>query len=149
MKRSLILLMLFAVSLCGYSQVWNGVTTDAPVTIKKTLVSSSEDEVVVDIKVGGYYSTTVETPKGKQIIIGADDMAPALVKGAPDLPTAPVSIIIGDMAEMMVAVIESEYIDIENVDEEAKDDNEEGTTEDGRADDQIITSDKSGDDFEE
>ena len=115
MKRSLILLMLFAVSLCGYSQVWNGVTTDAPVTIKKTLVSSSEDEVVVDIKVGGYYSTTVETPKGKQIIIGADDMAPALVKGAPDLPTAPVSIIIGDMAEMMVAVIESEYIDIENV----------------------------------
>ena len=52
--------------------------------------------------------------------------------------------IIGNIVKKLLVLI----IDIENV-EDAKDDNEEETTEDGRADDQIITSDKSGDDFEE
>lgn len=53
--------------------------------------------------------------------------------------------IIGNIVKKLLGLI----IDMEKVDEEAKDNNEEETTEDGRADEQIITSDKSGDDFEE
>jgi hypothetical protein len=53
--------------------------------------------------------------------------------------------IIGNIVKKLLCLI----IDVEKVDEEAKYNNEEETTEDGRADEQIITSDKSGDDFEE
>lgn len=49
--------------------------------------------------------------------------------------------IIGNIVKKVLGYI----IDMEKMSEEVK----EETTEDGRADDQIITSDKSGDDFEE
>ena len=105
MKRILLFTIMLCVSMFGYSQKWNGLKSDIPTNVKKTLVSSSDKEVVIDVKVDGYYSTTVTTPKGKQMIISADDMASMLKAGAPDLPMFPVSIIIDDNAEMEVSVL--------------------------------------------
>lgn len=115
MKRIFLFAMLLCVSLMGYSQKWNGLKSDNPTTIKKTLVSSSENEIIIDVKVDGYYSTKVNTPNGEQLIISGTDMAPMLVEGMPNLPSYPISVIIGDNAEMEVSIIKSEYTDIEGV----------------------------------
>lgn len=114
-KLFLSLMMLLCVSLVGYSQTWNGVKSDSPTVIKKSLVSSSENEIVVDVKVDGYYSTKVNTPKGEQLIITGTDLISMLKEGMPNLPVYPIPMIIGDNAEMEVSVISSEYTDIEGV----------------------------------
>lgn len=116
MKRLFLLVAAFLLcSTMGFAQEWVGIKSNTPVPFETSLISSSEKEVVVDVKVKGFYSEEVETPNGKQLVITGADMASTLVKGAPNLPMFPVSIIIGDKAEMEVSVIESEYTDIEGV----------------------------------
>ena len=44
-----------------------------------------------------------------------EDMASMLVEGAPDLPMYPISMIIGDNAEMKASVIKSSYVDFKNI----------------------------------
>lgn len=114
-KVSLLLIMLMMFASWAFSHEENGVRKDAPVKVKKTLVSSSEEKIIVDVKVDGYFATAVNTPQGEQFVISGDDMASTLVKGAPDLPMFPVPVIIGDKAEMQVSVINSEYVDVENI----------------------------------
>ncbi len=97
--------MFLLTSVMGFSQT----------KIQKSLVRSSEKEIVVDVKTGDFLMNEVDTPQGKQVIVSADDMASMLVKGAPDLPMYPISLIIGDNAEMEVSVVKSKYTDYENV----------------------------------
>ena len=116
MKKVYLLLALFLfASVTGFSQKWYGVGKNTPVKIQETLVSSSEDEIIVDVKVGGFYAETVKTPQGEQMIISGEDMAAMLTKGAPSLPMYPISMIIGDRAEMEVSVVKSNYVDFENI----------------------------------
>lgn len=107
--------MFLMASTLGYAQEWVGVDKNTPVKIQETLVSSSEEEIVVDVKVGGFIQTSVETPNGKQVVISGDKMAAMLTKGAPELPMYPISMIIGDRAEMEVSVVKSNYTDFENI----------------------------------
>ena len=107
--------MFLIASTLGYAQEWVGVDKSTPVKIQETLVSSSEEEIIVDVKVGGFYQTSVETPNGKQVVISADNMAAMLTKGAPELPMYPISMIIGDHAEMEVSIVKSNYTDFENI----------------------------------
>ena len=90
MKKVYLLLALFLfASVTGFSQKWYGVGKNTPVKIQETLVSSSEDEIIVDVKVGGFFAETVKTPQGEQMIISGEDMAAMLTKGAPSLPMYP------------------------------------------------------------
>ena len=114
-KLFLFVAMFLLASTFGYAQEWVGVNKNAPVRIQETLVSSSEEEIVVDVKVAGFYQEAVKTPNGSQLIISGEDMASMLIKGAPDLPMYPISMIIGDRAEMEVSVVKSNYVDFENV----------------------------------
>ena len=107
--------MFLIASTLGYAQEWVGVDKSTPVKIQETLVSSSEEEIIVDVKVGGFFQTSVETPNGKQVVISADNMAAMLTKGAPELPMYPISMIIGDHAEMEVSIVKSNYTDFENI----------------------------------
>lgn len=109
------MVMLMMLSSWAFSHEENGARKNTPVKVKKTLVSSSENEVVVDVKIDGYYATSVNTPKGNQLILSGDGMASMLVEGAPDLPMFPLPIIIGDKAEMEVNIIDAEYVEIENM----------------------------------
>ena len=102
----LVTMMLFASGLV-YAQEWVGVNENTPVRIQENLVSSSEDEIVIDVKVGGFFQTAVKTQLGEQVVISGEDMASMLVAGAPDLPMYPISMIIGNTAEMKVSVVES------------------------------------------
>ncbi len=116
MKKLFLFVTMFLIaSTLGYAQEWVGVDKSTPVKIQETLVSSSEDEIIVDVKVGGFYQTSVETPNGKQVVISGDNMAAMLTKGAPELPMYPISMIIGDRAEMEVSILKSNYTDFENV----------------------------------
>ncbi len=116
MKKSLLLtaiLMLF--SFMGIAQEWHGITKDSPAAPVVTLVSSSENEVVVNFELGGFYTTNVKTPNGTQVTVSAGKMALELEAGAPQLPYEVIPVMIGDMAEMDVNVVNSKYVDFENV----------------------------------
>ena len=116
MKKVYLLLALFLfASVTGFSQKWYGVGNNTPSRIQETLVSSSEDEIIIDVKVGGFFAEKVMTPQGQQMIIGGEDMAAMLTKGAPSLPMYPISMIIGDRAEMEVSIVKSNYTDFENI----------------------------------
>lgn len=116
MKKLFLLVAAFLMATTfAYAQEWVGVNKGTPTRIQETLVSSSEEEIVVDVKVDGFYRQSVVTDQGKQFVITGDDMALMLVKGAPDLPMYPISMIVGDRAKMDVKVVEAKYTDFENI----------------------------------
>ena len=116
MRKSSLLTALFLMfSFFGFAQEWHGITSDSPTKMKQTLVSSTENEIVVNVNIDGFYTNSVTTPNGKQVVVSVDKMACMLEAGVPDLPMAPVSVIIGDRAEMTVNVVNSTYVDIPNI----------------------------------
>ena len=116
MRKSSLLTALFLMfSLMGFAQEWHAITSDSPTKMKKTLISSTENEVVVKVAIDGFYTQNVKTPNGKQVVVSVDRMASMLEAGAPDLPMEPISVIIGDRAEMQVSVVNSTYVDFENI----------------------------------
>ena len=115
MKKSLFSLLFVALSAMAFAQQWTGISSNAPVGPKVKLVSSSEQQIVVDFSLGGFTLTRVNTPNGIQQIVSVPKMASMLESGAPDLPQFPVPAIIGDMAEMKVSVSKCAFTDYENV----------------------------------
>ena len=87
MKRYILILVALLFNVTDVlAQEWRGVDGCAPGKIQEYLVSSSEEEIVVDVKVNGFFMEKVMTPKGEQVIISGDDMVSMLETGAPDLP---------------------------------------------------------------
>ena len=115
MKKVLFSFLFVALSIMTYAQRWTSISSNAPANPVVKLVSSSEQQVVVDFSLGGFYLTRVSTPNGIQHIVSVPKMASMLEAGAPDLPQFPVPAIIGDMAEMQVRVTKSAFTDYENV----------------------------------
>ena len=116
MRKSLVLTALFLMfSFMGFSQEWHGITSDSPVKMKKTLVSSTEKEIVINVNLDGFYTQSVTTPNGKQVIVSAKDMAYELEAGNPQLSYDVIPVMIGDLAEMEVSVVNSTYVDYENI----------------------------------
>ena len=114
-KLFFVVTMMLLTSMSIFAQEWVGVNKSTPIKIQETLVSSSDDEIVVDVKVGGFFQSSVKTQNGQQMIIGGEGMASMLVAGAPDLPMYPISMIIGNTAEMKASVIKSSYVDFKDV----------------------------------
>ena len=115
MKKTFLTIVSFVLALTVNAQEWVGISKNAPTKIQETLVSSSDKKIVVDVKIEGFYKQSVETPQGEQLVISGEGMAFMPVKGAPNLPMYPISMIIGDNAEMEVSVVKSEYIDFKDV----------------------------------
>ena len=115
MKKVVLSLALLAMSFMTMAQQWVGINGNTPAAPQVKLVSSSEQQVVVDFSLSGFTMTRVSTPNGIQQVISVPKMATMLEAGAPDLPQFPVPAIIGNMAEMEVSVIKSAFIDYENV----------------------------------
>ena len=116
MKKTTLLTALFLVfSFMGFAQEWHGITSDSPTKMKKTLVSSTEDEIVVKVGIDGFYTNNLRTPEGKMVSVSVNGMADELEAGAPQLSFDYIPVMIGDRAEMKVAVVNSTYVDFENV----------------------------------
>lgn len=116
MKKTALLTVLFlAFSFMGIAQEWHGIKSDTPSKMKTTLVSSSEEETVVEVSLDGFYTKNVRTPEGKQVIVSVSKMGDELEAGAPQLPHDAIPVMIGDRAEMQVSVIKSSFVDFENI----------------------------------
>ena len=116
MKKTSLLTALFLMfSFMGFAQEWHGITSDSPTRMKKTLVSSTANEIVVNVNLDGFYTQSVTTPNGKQVVVSVDKMATELEAGAPQLPYEVIPVMIGDLAEMTVSVTNAAYVDFENV----------------------------------
>ena len=116
MKKTTLLTALFLLfSFMGFAQEWHGITSDSPTQMKKTLVSSTANEIVVNVNLDGFYTQSVTTPNGKQVVVSVDKMATELEAGAPQLPYEVIPVMIGDLAEMTVNVTNAAYVDYENV----------------------------------
>ncbi len=115
MKKIFLTMVAFLLILSINAQEWVGIERNAPTKIQERLISSSEKSIVVDVKVNGFYKETVKTSQGDMLIISGEDMAAMPVKGAPNLPMYPISMIVGDRAEMEVSIVKSKYVDFENV----------------------------------
>ena len=116
MKKTFLTIIAFLLALSINAQEWVGINKSAHKRIQEKLISSSENSIIVDIDINGFYKETVKTDKGDMLIISGEDMAAMPIKGAPNLPMYPISMIVGDYAEMEIAIIKSEYVDFENVD---------------------------------
>ena len=115
MKKVLFSLLFVALSAMAFAQQWTSFGKSTPSGPETKLKSSSEQQIVVDFSLGGFYLTKVNTPNGIQQVVSVPKMASMLEAGAPDLPQFPVPTIIGDMAEMEVNVIKSDFTDYQNV----------------------------------
>ena len=78
--------MLAAMSFLTFGQKWTALSSDKPVQPQVKLISSSEEQIVVNFSLGGFNTIRVETPNGTQNIISVPKMASTLIAGAPDLP---------------------------------------------------------------
>ena len=115
MKKTVLSLLFVALSVMAFAQQWTSISKSTPAGPEVKLISSSEQQIVVDFSLGGFNLTRVSTPNGVQQVVSVPKMASMLEAGAPDLPHFPVSAIIGDMAEMEVNVTKSEFTDYQNV----------------------------------
>ena len=114
-KTALLTVLILLFSFMGFAQEWHGITSDSPSKMKKTLISSTENETVIEVSIGGYYTKNVKTPNGKAVVVSVNGMGAVYEVGAPQLPFDAVPVLIGDRAEMKVSVLKSNYVDIENV----------------------------------
>ena len=115
MKKTFFAVVSCLLALSVNAQEWVGVSKNASTKIQETLVSSSEKKIVVDVEIGGFYKKTVRTQQGEALIISGEGMAYMPEKGAPNLPMYPISMIVGDEAEMEVSIVKSQYVDFENI----------------------------------
>ena len=105
MKKTLLTLLALLLIGSGFAQ-------KAPTT---KLISSTDEQIVVNFQLNGYTTAKVQTPQGEQFVVNAPKMAAIMEAGAPDLPMFPIPAIIGDQAEMTVNVIDAQYTDYTNV----------------------------------
>ena len=88
----------------AFAQGWNS-----------RLVSSSENEIKVEVNVNGYIENSVITPNGDAVVIINKKMMNIAQAGEPDVPSIVIPAVIGDDALMSVEVVDAQYVDYENV----------------------------------
>ena len=98
-----------------FGQQWVAIKSNTPSTIQTTLVSSSENQITVNMQVPGFYTYEVTTPRGEANIISVPRTVSTAAAGEPNLPMIAVPVIIGDRALMHIEVAESEFTDYENI----------------------------------
>jgi gingipain R len=76
------------------------------------VISNSQHQTVIDVKVGAIKQLPVMTPNGNEVKITVDKGTQLLQQGSPDLPKLAFSIIIPNQANSTISVMESQYTDI-------------------------------------
>ena len=104
MKKLLFLVISFMCIHFAIAQGWNS-----------KLISSSENEIKVEINVDGFITNDVVTPNGNAVVITNNKMMRMAQAGEPNVPSLVVPVVIGDDALMSVKVVDAEYVDYENI----------------------------------
>ena len=115
MKKAFLSILFVAMSIVTFAQQWTSISGNRPAAPQVKLVSSTENQIVVDFSLSGFNLTKVNTPNGAQQIVSVPKMVSMLESGAPDLPQFAIPAIIGDLAEMQVSVSKSDFTDYQDI----------------------------------
>ena len=115
MRKSLFSLLLVMLTVVAFGQQWIAIESDTPSTYRTELVSSSEDNITVNLQFSGFYLNPVVTPHGEAQVVALPKTVSTVAAGEPDLPMIPIPTIIGDRALMRLDVVRAEYTDYENI----------------------------------
>ena len=120
MKKGFITFLLLIAGLMTFAQnqarlQWNSVTSNNPESFKIQLISSSENNIRVNVQVPGFYTSTVTTPRGEANIISVPKSVSTAHAGEPDMPMTGIPVMIGDKARMNVRVIDAQYMDFNDI----------------------------------
>lgn len=111
MKKTILTLLLYLVGIMTFGQQWNTITSNTPCTIRKQLVTSTEQSIIVNVQVPGFYTTKVVTPRGVANIISVPKTVSTALAGEPNLPMIAIPAIIGDKQHYGIRVIDAQYQD--------------------------------------
>ena len=111
MKKSILTLLLVALSIATFGQQWNAITSDTPNTIRKQLVASTEQSITVNVQVTGFYTTEVVTPRGVANVVSVPKTVSTALAGEPNLPMIAIPAIIGDNQRYSIRVVDAQYQD--------------------------------------
>ena len=113
MRKTLTTLMLLLLATITFGQQWVSIKSDTPSTIQTTLVSSTEDQITVNLQVPGFYAIEVNTPRGEANVIAVPRTVSTAAAGQPDLPMIAIPAIIGDRQHYGIRVIDAQYTDFQ------------------------------------
>lgn len=115
MRKIALFLSLLLLTVNIYAQQGTRLSNGKASKPQVELVTSNDNQIVVNFHLNGFNTTRVETPRGIQNIVNVPEMVSMLQAGAPDLPQFAIPAIIGDKAEMQVSVTKSSFVDYDNV----------------------------------
>ncbi|MCR4825978.1 MAG: Ig-like domain-containing protein, partial [Bacteroidales bacterium] len=123
MKKVLFFMLLLVIGLGAMAQQrtrtpepqWTSVISHSPEAFQTQLISSTENSIMVNVQVPGFYTTAVTTPHGEAYVITVPKSVSTAQAGEPDMPMTGIPVMIGDKANMNVRVINAQYIDYENM----------------------------------
>ena len=113
MRKHLFTLMLVMLSFATFGQQWVAIRSDVPSTIQTTLVSSSENQITVNLQVPGFYAFEVNTPHGEANVISVPKTVSTAAAGEPNMPMIAIPAIIGDQQHYSIRVINAQYSDFQ------------------------------------
>ncbi len=88
----------------AFAQSWNS-----------RLISSTDNEIKVEVTVKGFDMKNVVTPNGDAVIVTGEKMMSLALAGEPNVPSIVIPAVIGDDALMSLQVTDAQYVDYENV----------------------------------
>ena len=115
MKKHLFTILLTMLTIVTFGQRWVAVENDSPSTYRTELISSSENNIIVDLTISGFYLNPVITPHGEANIVSIPKTVSTAAAGEPNLPMIAIPTIIGDQALMRLEVVRTEYTDYEDI----------------------------------
>ena len=113
MRKVLTTFVLMLLATLTFGQQWVAIKSDTPSTIQTTLVSSSENQITVNLQVPGFYAVEVTSPRGEANIISVPKTVTTAQAGEPNLPMIAVPAIIGDQQHYSVRVVDAQYTDFQ------------------------------------
>ena len=113
MRKTLTTLMLLLLATVTFGQQWVNIKSDTPSTIQTTLVSSTENQITVNLQVPGFYAIEVNTPRGEANVIVVPRTVSTAAAGEPDLPMIAIPAIVGDRQHYGIRVINAQYTEFQ------------------------------------
>ena len=111
MRKHILTALLVMLSVVTFGQQWVAIKSDTPSTIQTTLVSSSENQITVNLQVPGFYTFEVTTPHGEANIISVPKTVSTAAAGEPNMPMIAVPAIVGDRQHYSIRVVDAQYAD--------------------------------------
>ena len=111
MRKHILTALLVMLTVVTFGQQWVSIKSNTPSTIQTTLVSSSENQITVNLQVSGFFTQEVTTPRGEANLIMVPKTVSTAEAGEPKLPLFAIPAIVGDRQHYSIRVVDAQYID--------------------------------------